>query len=143
MILPIVLTPQSSWGLTLANKLKKEEWDKLRRRVYKRAGYKCEICHETQEALNCHEVWEINDRKRTQTLIRFVCLCQTCHDCVHFGRSVKAYGKDRVERLVLHIMRVNCISRRQFNSYWKTIQRNHFLRGSTKYKVIIGGRQVI
>lgn len=143
MILPIALIPKSNWGKTLANKLSKEEWDIIRKKVYARAGHKCEICKDDQQQLHSHEVWEINDRKRTQTLIRFVCLCKTCHDCVHFGRSSQVYGKERVEKLIEHIMKMNGMSRTQFNTYWMTVKRAHMLRALIKYKVIIGGRQLI
>ena len=35
--------PGASWGISLANRLPQEEWTKIRREVYKKASYTCQI----------------------------------------------------------------------------------------------------
>ncbi len=84
--------------------LPKKDWDKLRNRTYKLAGYKCEICGANSETLEAHEVWDFDISSRTQTLIEIKTLCPACHGVKHFRNSVRiGYG----EQAKKHFMKVN------------------------------------
>lgn len=70
------------------------KWEKVRKRCYFDADYKCEICgYESREKadLNAHEIYETDYIKGTSTFIRPVCLCRTCHLLfIHSGRAKTA-----------------------------------------------------
>lgn len=57
--LQIELVPSTAFGENLRKLLTKTEWDKVRKAVYKRAGYKCEICGGKGEKhpVEAHEEW--------------------------------------------------------------------------------------
>ena len=42
--LTIELVPATCWQTNVRSVVKKSEWDKIRKRVYKEAGHKCEVC---------------------------------------------------------------------------------------------------
>jgi len=69
----------------------KEEWDKLRKKSYKKAGYKCEICGDKGTNLGynwpveCHEIWEYDDETHKQILKGLISLCPNCHKVKHVG----------------------------------------------------------
>lgn len=44
--LQIELVPKTAFGENLRKLLTQNEWDKIRKAVYQRANYKCEICGE-------------------------------------------------------------------------------------------------
>jgi hypothetical protein len=88
------LIPETSWFSNVRSEIPKEIWDKIRRSVYSRANYTCEVCGRTPERkpgdwIECHERWEyINDSKSStgrQILKRFIALCTACHETTHIG----------------------------------------------------------
>ena len=81
-------TPRNNWGDNLAHLLYKDIWDKLRKEVYKKADYRCEICGTTQVVFHCHENWGFNEAKRLQFLVSLQCLCPECHNTIHFYRTM-------------------------------------------------------
>jgi hypothetical protein len=108
MKLEIELVPQTSFYNNVRSLVSKERWDILRRNCYQKAGYKCEICGGVGEKwpVECHEVWQYDDEKHTQTLIRLIALCPNCHKVKHFGRSqITGDG----ELAFSHFMKVNKI----------------------------------
>lgn len=70
-LLTIELVPSTSWYSNVRSMVKPEEWDILRRISYKEAQYRCKICHGqgTKHPVECHEIWEYDDAKHTQTLM--------------------------------------------------------------------------
>ena len=44
MYLGIELIPKCTWGINVRTKLSKDQWDVIRKYVYREAGYVCEIC---------------------------------------------------------------------------------------------------
>lgn len=115
MKLPFDLVPKSSWGENLRNKLGRSKWDKLRKQVLADQGNRCAICRST-EKLQCHEVWEFNDRSGTQLLRRFQAICSMCHLASHIGLAQKlaAQGHVNLDNVVAHSLRINGIDRQQF-----------------------------
>ena len=67
---------------------------------YKSAGNKCEICGDTgknqgyKHNVECHEIWEYDDKNHVQKLIGLISLCPTCHQVKHIGRAI-AIGKEK------------------------------------------------
>ncbi len=63
--LTVELVPRTCWFSNLRSELSKEEWDRLRRPVFERAGNRCEVCggKGTQHPVECHEVWEYDDER--------------------------------------------------------------------------------
>jgi len=141
--LPIESIPQTSWGLSLANKLEKEEWDKIRKVCLEEAHYKCRICGEENKELHCHEVWEFNDKNNTQVLKAVVCVCKLCHDCIHYFRSILVHKLGYITRLRNHIMKLNNWNFVQLSEYLEIIKKQNYKRVNRKYKVIVGNRELI
>lgn len=76
MKLTIELVPATSWGNNLRSRLPKKSWNAIRKRVYKEADFKCEICGGVgkRHPVECHEVWEYDDVNHIQSLVGFVAL---------------------------------------------------------------------
>ena len=141
MKLEIEPIPQSSWGISLANKLGEKEWDKIRKDVYKKAKCTCIICGEGGE-MNCHEVWQFDYRKKIQRLVGFECLCKLCHDVKHFGRSLGVNPKTYVEKLVKHWCKVNNRTVQAFYNYQKEVFEENKRRAKI-YWVVKAGRYTL
>ena len=135
--------PNFTWGISLANKLPREEWYELRHKVYKDANYQCEICGADNGILNCHEVWAFDDRKGIQRLVRLECCCDLCHDVHHFGRTTVTKSASYVDRLIGHWCRVNKKNRGNFANYLALIKAVNRKRADIPYIVKIGRRILI
>lgn len=140
--LPIESIPMTSWGVSLSNKLDKDKWDRLRREVYKKANYSCEICCQTNEQLNCHESWAFNEKSNIQYLVKLKCLCKTCHDATHYFRSSMVYKLNYTNYLKEHILKVNNISELEFNRYLEKLTLIVQKRSKKFYRVVIGKYEI-
>ena len=132
--------PASTWGISLANKLPKEEWDEIRTRVYRDADYRCQICGATGRTLHAHEVWGFKEDKQIQFLKGLECCCELCHDVHHFGRSREVKSPSYVDRLIGHWCRVNGKTRMDFIRYEQEIFALNRKRADVQYIVKIGRR---
>lgn len=132
--------PQFTWGISLASKLPKEEWDELRQKVYRRANYRCEICGSTIRALHCHEVWEFDFRRKIQRLSKLECCCELCHDVHHFGRTKMTKSRKDVEICIEHWCQVNRKTRSDFLQYQEEIRRQNLKKVDIPWIVKIGRR---
>ena len=128
--LTIELVPASQWGDNLRSLLPKAKWDTLRKQIYQRADYKCEICGGKGHKwpVECHEVWFYDEKRKTQTLTGLTALCPRCHEVKHIGRSMSVGKGDRAIR---HLMKVNKWTRSDAQYYIEAIfeqwhQRNRF-----------------
>ena len=107
--------PEGSRLASLANLLPGQQWDRIRRSVYQRAGYRCQICGR-EGILHCHEVWQYNEETRCQWLAGFQALCQDCHDVKHilFNR------KDaRPAELLRHFITVNRLTSQEADEHMR------------------------
>ena len=106
--LNIELVPEPLWGKSLAKTLKRSEWDRVRRTVYQRQGFKCGICG-AEGRLLCHEVWSYDDENHVQTLVGFKAVCNNCNNCIHMGRAhiLSREGKINIREVYEHYARVN------------------------------------
>lgn len=107
--LQIELVPATSWYSNVRSEVSKDEWDIIRRKCYQLADYKCELCGGKGKKwpVECHELWEYNDKKNTQKLVRLIALCPDCHQVKHIGLAgIKGKSEEAKE----HLMEVNGMS---------------------------------
>lgn len=118
--LKIKLVPSTSWYDNLRKYTTKEDWDKIRKAAYVNYGHRCGICG-VEGRLNCHEIWEYDDKKHTQKLRGFIALCDMCHHVKHIGLAgiLASEGKLSYEKVVEHFMRVNNCDRGTFEEQKK------------------------
>ncbi len=104
--LTIELVPETSWFSSVRSKVSKKDWDIIRRDVYKKADYKCEICGGVGERypVACHEIWKYYDDSNIQRLYGFISLCPSCHEVKHMGF---ANVRDRGDIATEHLAKVN------------------------------------
>jgi len=118
--LTIELVPSTAWTENLRKYLPKKDWDKIRKETYAKAGYRCEICG-AEGRMNCHEIWEYDDKNHIQKLLGFIALCTMCHYVKHIGFAgiLASEGKLDYEKVVKHFMAVNNCDRRTFEEHRK------------------------
>ncbi len=91
--LTIELVPTTCFWSNVRSTVKPKEWDKIRLITYSAANNTCEICNQKgkdqgyRHNVECHEIWEYNDRRKIQKLIGLIALCPICHITKHFGRA--------------------------------------------------------
>jgi hypothetical protein len=124
LLLTIELVPASAWNQNLRSILPKSAWEKIRKEVFAKSGYKCVICGSSRK-LECHEVWEYNDREHLQKLAGFLALCELCHGVKHIGFTGLKSDKNKIpiERYIKHFMKVNVCDRSIFNAHYKKVLR--------------------
>lgn len=97
MKLTIELVPQSCFFSNVRSTVSRRDWDTLRYECYDLAGHRCEICGSRGKkyAVECHEIWEYDDKNHVQKLVRLIALCPMCHRCKHWGLSrIKGLEED-------------------------------------------------
>jgi len=104
--LSVELIPQTTWGDNLRSLLTHEQWNVLRRAVYARADYICEICSSKSIQVHCHEVWSYDDNTHTQRLIGLRCLCWECHAATHMHSETGGSFYEDLE----HYARINGVT---------------------------------
>lgn len=87
--LSIELVPSTCWFSNVRSHVADEDWQTIKRKTFKRAGYKCEICGSRgpKWPAECHEIWKYDDNTSVQTLEGFIALCPSCHKVKHIGRA--------------------------------------------------------
>lgn len=113
--LQIELVPSTAFGENLRKLLTKTEWDKVRKAVYKRAGYKCEICGGKGEKhpVEAHEEWLYHDEIGYQELTVIRALCPNCHLCKHAGHAI--FVKNQKKLVISQLCKVNNLTIEQAN----------------------------
>ena len=98
--------PVSMFRENLRSILTQDEWDVVRRTVYQRAGYTCQICASWGEAhpVEAHEEWTFDDKKHIQNLFSIMALCPLCHYCKHPSAPNILFS---VNEMIQHYNRVN------------------------------------
>jgi hypothetical protein len=104
--LTVELVPQTCWFSNVRDRVSREDWDRMRSRVYEHAGRRCEVCggRGSKHPVECHEVWEYDERTAVQRLVRMIALCPACHEVKHMGL---AGIKGRGEIAAAHLAAVN------------------------------------
>lgn len=130
--LTIELIPETSWYDNARNLMGKEKWNELRKRVLRDYGNMCGICG-NPPPLECHEMWNFDDKNHTQKLTGFIALCRKCHAVKHVGLS-ELRGKDVVE----HFMKVNKCDKKTFENERRKAYELFEKRSKESYRVVIG-----
>lgn len=104
--LTIELVPSTCWYTNVRSNVSPDRWDLIRRSVYRRARYLCEVCggKGDQWPVECHEIWQYNDRLHVQTLTGFTALCPACHQVKHIGLA-QINGK--LDEAIKHFAKAN------------------------------------
>lgn len=133
------LVPRTSWTMSLRNSMPRSAWDRLRKEVHARNGFKCQICG-SKEKLNCHEHWAFDDKTRIQKLVGLGTICNMCHHVAHFGRSVQLHvaGHLDIEAVIRHFLNVNGCDRATFEKHSKAALALFEERSKYKWRVDFG-----
>jgi hypothetical protein len=83
----IDLVPKTCWYTNVRSNVSKSEWDIIRRKVYRKANYKCEICggKGDKHPVEAHEIWTYDDINKIQSLKEIISVCPNCHKFYHIG----------------------------------------------------------
>ena len=114
--LTIELVPRTSWYSNVRANVTRQEWDIIRRKCYKLANNKCEICGDTSRNqgkkydLEAHEIWEYDDDTLTQRLTGIVGLCNYCHTVKHPGLA-NIQGRGNI--VLSQLMKVNNLNKNE------------------------------
>lgn len=114
--LSIELVPKSCFYTNVRSNVSREEWDKIRKQVYKKANYRCEICggQGNNHPVECHEVWEYDDMNHIQKLIGMVALCPNCHQVKHIGLAgIRGSQNEAIK----HLRKINQWDKNKANEY--------------------------
>ncbi len=108
--LQIELVPRTCFWSNVRSNIKASEWNKIRRYIYQRSNFICEICggRGNRHPVECHEVWEYDESPNTQRLVSFQSLCPLCHEVKHYGLA-KIRGNS--ERAFKRFMEINNLDR--------------------------------
>lgn len=114
--LTVELVPSTAWGDNLRSILTKDMWDTLRKRAYKKARYRCEVCFGKgpKWPVECHERWKYDDTNKIQTMTGLIALCPDCHSVKHLGF---AHIQGKGERAREHLASVNQWSQSTASQY--------------------------
>ena len=109
--LDIELVPRTCWYSNVRSCVSTKDWNTLRKESYALADNKCEICNGVgrKHPVECHEVWEYDDKNKVQKLIRLISLCPSCHKVKHPGL---AQQKGQLELVIKQFSKVNDCSRK-------------------------------
>ena len=104
--LTMEIVPTSCWYSNLRDHLTRAQWDLVRKDVYRKANFRCEICGGAGDRwpVECHEIWQYDDEARVQSLRGLVALCPSCHQVKHF---VLATSQGFEMKALRHLCRVN------------------------------------
>lgn len=104
--LTVELVPSTAWGENLRSILRTDMWDTLRKRSYKKAKYRCEVCagKGPKWPVECHEIWHYDDIHHIQTLKGLISLCPDCHAVKHLGF---AHLQGRGDQAKVHLGQIN------------------------------------
>lgn len=105
--LTIELVPGTCFYVNVRSQVKNSQWDRIRKKSYRDAGYVCQICGDNglnqglKHPVECHEIWHYDDENRKQTLTGFISLCPSCHTVKHPGLAkMRGHGQIVIDQLM-------------------------------------------
>jgi hypothetical protein len=140
MKLTIELVPSTSWYDNVRSQVDDKTWDTLRRDCYRKAKFKCEICSETgleqgfKWPVECHEIWNYDDKNHVQRLDGLIALCPLCHKVKHAGRTGTVDG---IVIVMEKLMKVNGWSPEKTYAYIDQAFKTWKIRSKYKWTVDI------
>lgn len=130
MKLTIELVPKTCWFSNIRNHVSQKTWKEIQQYTFKKAGYVCEICEGkgNKHPVECHEIWNYNDKKKIQTLERTIALCPACHEVKHIGF---AESRGRLDIAKKHFKKINeCSEEKAFqyisNAFYVWRERSQY-----------------
>jgi len=124
------LVPEKTFNINLRKVLSKEEWEILRKAVYKKANYECYICGASTPNLEIHKEWLYDYNSSIQQLNEINALCDLCYLNKHPDR------KHDKAKSILHWSLVNNEAYNNFEKYEKLVRELRDLRNNFDWKVI-------
>lgn len=118
--LTIELVPRTAWYTNVRSNVSNSEWDRIRKHCYELANDVCEICGDTSKNqgknynLECHEIFEYDDKRKIQKLTKLIGLCNHCHTVKHPGLAKK---QGRIDIVYKQLMGVNNMNELQATEY--------------------------
>jgi len=107
------LIPYSMHYKNVRSVLSDEDWKEVARISYKNSNHRCDICG-ARGRMECHEIWDFNDKKLVQKLVGLTTLCHECHQVKHIGLARKlGWFGDALE----HMSKINGISINKCKKY--------------------------
>jgi hypothetical protein len=128
----IDLIPANSWNKSLAKKWHGSKWDNIRKREYKRAHYKCELCGSGNRKLICHEKWNFDDVNHVQKLVGYEVVCEDCNLVMHLGYA-GVVGK--MELALSQLMKLTGYNQRRINELVEEIFDEWSRRSKFTWKI--------
>lgn len=115
-LLTVELVPKTCWYTNVRSNVTQQEWERLKKIVFGRARYVCEICGGRGDKwpVECHEVFAYDDERHVQKLVGLLALCPACHTVKHIGLA-GVRGKSGAA--LAHLARVNRWSRNDAELY--------------------------
>lgn len=112
MKLTIELVPRTAWYTNVRSNVTKSEWDIIRKKCYRLAEYKCEICggKGDKHPVECHEIWSYDDQGHVQQLTGLIALCPNCHKAKHVGLA-QINGEEDI--VINQLIKVNGCSKKE------------------------------
>lgn len=137
--LKIELVPETSWYDNLRKYMDRKDWDRIRKQAYANYEHRCGICGD-EGRLNCHEIWEYDDKKHVQKLVGFIALCDFCHHVKHIGLAgiLADRGELDYEKVVEHFMKVNNYDKDTFTKHRKKAFEQWRERSSHQWQIDLG-----
>lgn len=116
MKLSIELVPSSSWFNNVRAVLTQAQWDVLRKQVYSEAWDMCQVCGgvDSKHPVECHEIWNYDDKNLIQKLEGMIALCPNCHMVKHIGL---AQIQNKGVKALKHLMKINGLKKKEAEQY--------------------------
>jgi hypothetical protein len=116
MKLTIDLVPSSCWYKNVRSLLTPKQWKSISRQVSSASWEMCEICGKfgDKHSVECHEVWEYDDKNLIQKLVKLIALCPKCHMTKHIGY---AELRGNYKEVLKHFMKINNLSKKESEKY--------------------------
>jgi hypothetical protein len=118
------LVPRSCWFTNVRSCVTQQDWERLRRSILRRAGFRCETCgtpedHAAAQWLDVHERWHYDDHRGVQTLRRLIAVCKPCHLVTHFGY---ANVTGRTDEAFAHLRAITGMSETQARAHIRSAE---------------------
>lgn len=135
--LQVELVPSSCWYRNVRSNVSPGTWTMLQRNTFVAAGYRCEICDGVgpTHPVECHEVWEFDDRLRLQKLVRLIALCPRCHRVKHIGHTLAHGRSDRTEEALGWFCEVNQVPPVTALAHIQSVFDQHGIRSQQRYQL--------
>jgi hypothetical protein len=74
--------------MTYSEQLRHPNWQRMRLKVFEKAGFKCQICGDDETTLNVHHKQYIKGRMAWEyDITNFDALCENCHESTHESKA--------------------------------------------------------